>query len=142
MSAAASEAAAMETVREVSRRFRTGDFDGAFRLYHPDIGVEQPASLPHGGRHEGLPGLAAMAAEFGRHWDRTIGEPRILGLGPTVLQVTAQTWTAKETGRSATVDVVELITVTDGLVTEIRVFPQDTHLLLATLDTLPHPTRT
>ncbi|UGQ12455.1 nuclear transport factor 2 family protein [Yinghuangia sp. ASG 101] len=135
MSTAASEAeAAVETVHEVSRRFRAGDFEGAFRLYHPDIGVEQPASLPHGGRHEGLPGLAAMAAEFGRHWERTIGEPRILGLGASVLQVTTQTWTAKETARSATVDVVELITVADGLVTEIRVFPQDTHLLLATLD--------
>lgn len=138
MSSTASEAeAAAETVREVSRRFRAGDFDGAFRLYHPGIGVEQPASLPHGGRHEGLPGLAAMAAEFGRHWERTIGEPRIVGLGPTVLQVTGQTWTAKSTGRAATVDVVELITVADGLVTEIRVFPQDTHLLLGTLDGAP-----
>ncbi len=135
MSPAAAEAdAAVETVREVSRRFRAGDFDDAFRLYHPDISVEQPASLPHGGRHTGLLGLADMAAEFGRHWERTIGEPRIVGLGPFVLQMTTQTWTAKGTGRSATVDVVELITVADGLVTEIRVFPQDTHLVLATLE--------
>ncbi|HSA49131.1 MAG TPA: nuclear transport factor 2 family protein [Yinghuangia sp.] len=121
-------------VREVSRRFRSGDVDGAFRLYHPKIRVAQPDSLPHGGRHEGVAGLGRMAAEFGRHWDRTIGEPRILGCGPSVVQVTTQTWTAKRTGRSATVDVVELIALTDGLVSEIRVFPQDTHLLLATLD--------
>jgi hypothetical protein len=32
------------------------------------------------------------------------------------------------------VDVVELFTITDGLVSEVRVFQQDTHLLLATLD--------
>jgi hypothetical protein len=39
------------------------------------------------------------------------------------------------TGRSATVDVVELFAVTDGLITEIRVFQQDVHLLLGTLRT-------
>jgi hypothetical protein len=51
-----------------------------------------------------------------------------------VVQVTTQTWTARATGRSATVDVVELFSFRDGLVSEIRVFQQDTHLLLATLD--------
>jgi hypothetical protein len=49
------------------------------------------------------------------------------------VQITTQTWTAKKTGRSATVDVVELFSFTDGLISEIRVFQQDTHLVLATL---------
>jgi hypothetical protein len=48
--------------------------------------------------------------------------------------VTTQTWTAKATGRSATVDVVELLSFRDDLVAEIRVFQQDTAVLLATLD--------
>jgi hypothetical protein len=43
---------------------------------------------------------------------------------------------ARESGRSATVDVVELFSVGEGLISEIRVFQQDTHLLLATLE--PH----
>jgi hypothetical protein len=47
--------------------------------------------------------------------------------------VTTQTWTAKATGRSATVDVVELFEIADGRVRQIRVFQQDTHALLATL---------
>jgi uncharacterized protein len=51
-----------------------------------------------------------------------------------VVQVTTQTWTAKRTGRSATVDVVELFSFAGGLISEIRVFQQDTYLLLATLD--------
>jgi hypothetical protein len=50
------------------------------------------------------------------------------------VQVTTQTWTAKPTGRSATVDVVELFSFADGLISQIRVFQQDTHLLLGTLD--------
>jgi ketosteroid isomerase-like protein len=122
-----------DVVRELARRFQAGDRDGARALMHPDIVVTQPATLPHGGVHRGHDGLDAMGAAFVEHWDRTITDPRILDAGPVVVQVTTQTWTARATGRAATVDVVELLTVTDGLVTEIRVFPQDTHLLLGLL---------
>jgi hypothetical protein len=123
-----------DVVEELSRRFQQGDREGALELYHPGLRIQQPVSLPHGGWHEGLDGMAAMAAEFGRHWDRAIDNPRILGCGESAVQVTAQTWTSKATGRSATVDVVELFSFRDGLISEIRVFQQDTHLLLSTLD--------
>src|SRR5581483_8599647 len=123
-----------ELIEELARRFQSGDQAGAMALFHPQIRVEQPPSLPHGGWHEGAEGLAAMGSEFGRHWDRTIADPRILGCGATVVQITRQTWTAKATGRQATVDVVELFGFTDGLISEIRVFQQDTHLLMGLLD--------
>ncbi|WP_345727650.1 nuclear transport factor 2 family protein [Cryptosporangium minutisporangium] len=99
----------------------------------PEIRIQQPASLPHGGEHSGLDGVRRMGSLFAEHWDRTIDEPRIHGCGGTVVQVTTQTWTAKQSGRVATVDVVELFGFTDGLISEIRVFPQDTHALLSTL---------
>jgi ketosteroid isomerase-like protein len=124
----------VDVVRELARRFGAGDREGAMELYHPDVRIEQPASLPHGGVHRGREGLAPMAAAFAEHWDRTIEDPRLLGGGDQVVQVTTQTWTAKATGRSATVDVVELFDIADGMVTVIRVFPQDTHALLLTLD--------
>jgi uncharacterized protein len=76
-----------------------------------------------------------MGRAFAEHWDRTITDPRIFGCGDITVQLTTQTWTAKATGRSATVDVVELFSFADGMIAEIRVFQQDTHLLLATLDT-------
>ncbi|HEX4656496.1 MAG TPA: nuclear transport factor 2 family protein [Streptosporangiaceae bacterium] len=120
-------------VTELARRFRAGDAEGALRLFHPNICIEQPASLPHGGRHSGLEGVAAMGANFAAHWERSIANPRILGCGESVVQVTTQTWTAKASGRSATVDVVELFSFSDGLISEIRVFQQDTHLLIGTL---------
>jgi len=77
--------------------------------------------------------MDAMAATFSRYWDRTIGEPTILGCGDSAVEITTQTWTSKTTGRSATVDVMELFSFEDGLISEIRVFQQDTHLLLGTL---------
>jgi ketosteroid isomerase-like protein len=123
-----------EIVTELGRRFAAGDGAGAAELFHPAVRVEQPASLPHGGWHTGHDGMAAMGAAFGRHWTRTISNPRVMGCGDTAVQVTTQTWTAKATGRRATVDVVELFSFRDGMVSEIRVFQQDTHLLLGTLD--------
>jgi uncharacterized protein len=126
----------LEVVHELARRFQAGDRAGAAALLHPDFRIEQPASLPHGGWHHGADGMAAMGKAFAEHWDRTIDDPRIHGCGEgeLVVQVTTQTWTAKATGKSATVDVVELFTFADGLIAEIRVFQQDTHRLLATLD--------
>jgi hypothetical protein len=51
------------------------------------------------------------------------------------VQLTTQTWTSKATGRAATVDVAEFFAVSEGTIREIRVFQQDTALLLATLPT-------
>jgi uncharacterized protein len=124
----------VELVKELARRFATGDRTGALELMHPGLRIQQPGSLPHGGWHEGHSGMEEMGMTFGRFWSRTIGDPRILGCDESVVQITTQTWTAKATGRAATVDVVELFTFHEGLVSEIRVFQQDTHLLLETLD--------
>lgn len=77
--------------------------------------------------------MDAMASTFSRYWDRTIGEPTILSCGDSAVEITTQTWTSKTTGRSATVDVMELFSFEGGLILEIRVFQQDTHLLLSTL---------
>jgi ketosteroid isomerase-like protein len=129
---------ALEIVTELARRFAAGDNAGAAAVFHPEIVIQQPESLPHGGWHQGMSGMAEMGAAFAKHWARTIGPARIYGGNSndgtgTVVQVTAQTWTAHATGRSATVDVVELFRCRDGLIAEIRVFQQDTALLLATL---------
>jgi hypothetical protein len=125
---------AKSVVDELARRFLAGDGAGAAALFAPDIRIQQPASLPHGGWHEGHDGVAEMGAVFGQFWDRTITNPRVSGCSEdTALQLTTQTWTAKQTGRSATVDVVELFTVSNGLISEIRVFQQDTYLLMSML---------
>ena len=97
----------VEVVTELGRRFAAGDGAGAAALFHPQIRIEQPASLPHGGWHLGHEGMASMGAVFGQYWSRVITDPRIFGCDGRVVQVTTQTWTAKSTGRSAAVDVVE-----------------------------------
>lgn len=124
----------LDVFAELQRCFAAGDADGIAAVLHPEFEIEQPASFPHGGRHVGLAGMGEMGRRFAEHWDRTIAGPVVHDCGDLVVQVTTQTWTAKATGRSATVDVVELVTVADDRIREIRVFQQDTHALLATLD--------
>ena len=124
----------LELFGALQRAFGAGDQAALGELLHPDFEVEQPASFPHGGRHRGLAGMAAMGQVFAEHWDRTIESPIVREAGDVVVQLTTQTWTAKATGRSATVDVVELIAFADDRIREIRVFQQDTHALLATLE--------
>jgi len=126
-----------QLVEELGRRFRAGDWDGAFALFHADFRIQQPESLPHGGWHVGAEGMRTMAETFGRYWDRSIDDPAVTGCEDLVVQITTQTWTAKATGRSATVDVVELFAFADDLIAQIRVFQQDTHLLMGTLDDGP-----
>lgn len=123
----------VEVVEELARRFQSGDRAGALELIHPGLRIQQPGSLPHGGWHEGHAGMAEMGSTFARYWTRAIANPVIIGCDETVVQITTQTWTAIDSGRSATVDVVELFGFTDGLISQIRVFQQDTHLLLDTL---------
>lgn len=124
---------AVGIIHELARRFAAGDGAGAAALFHDDIRIEQPESLPHGGWWSGRSGMADMGAAFGKHWTRTIADPRISGDDDTVTQVTTQTWTSVATGRSATVDVAELFSFRDGLISQIRVFQQDTAALLGTL---------
>ena len=125
----------LAVVEELARRFQAGDFAAAFELYHPRVKIEQPASLPHGGVHEGLDAVRAMGVIFAQYWSRTISEPhRTPCSDGRVLQLTTQTFTAKTTGRSARMDVIELFSFLDGKVAEIRVFQHDTQRLLATLD--------
>ncbi|MBO0854519.1 MAG: nuclear transport factor 2 family protein [Nocardia sp.] len=123
----------LAVVTELARRFAAGDGAGAMALFHPEIRIEQPASLPHGGSYHGHAGVADMGQAFGKYWSRTIDNPRIFGSDDAVVQLTTQTWTARESGHQATVDVVELFSFADGLVREIRVFQQDTAALLETL---------
>jgi uncharacterized protein len=84
-----------EVVAELARRFQTGDGAGAFGLFHPEIRIEQPASLPHGGWHQGHEGVATMGTAFGRVWSRAIASPRILAYGAVELEWTPPATTTR-----------------------------------------------
>src|SRR5437016_14491370 len=98
-------------VRELTRRFSAGE--PIDPVLHPDFRLQQPASLPHGGWHDGITGMMEMATQFAEHWSRTIADIRVYGSDEVVTQLSAQTWTANTTGRTVTVDVLELFQIRD-----------------------------
>ena len=124
----------IELLSELQAAFAESDAERIAGVLHDDFEIEQPASLPHGGRHRGMAGMAEMGATFADHWGRSISEPVVRDAGDIVVQLTTQTWTSHATGHSATVDVVELISFADDRISGIRVFQQDTAALLATLE--------
>lgn len=63
-------------VEQLARCFWMGDREGAMALLHPQVRIQQPGSLPHGGWYDGHDGVEKMGAVFARHWDRTITDPR------------------------------------------------------------------
>ncbi len=84
----------VELVEELGRRFRAGDWDGAFELFHADFRIQQPDSLPHGGWHDGPEGMKQMSASFGQYWTRTISRSHH-----------ARLWGCRRPGHDTDVDV-------------------------------------
>lgn len=105
------------------------------QVFADDIVLIEPASLPHGGRHEGLVAFEAVQAGMRALWDQRIegaewwrcGEDRV------ALRIVIR-WTAHATGRSVELPMIDLMTFRDGFIAEIEVFLHDTTALLTTLD--------
>jgi ketosteroid isomerase-like protein len=103
-------------------------------LFDDDLVLIEPASLPHGGRHEGIGAFRNVQSAMRELWDQTIegAEYWLCGDDRAALRIVIR-WTARATGRSVTMPMIDLFRFRDGKVVEIEVFLQDTHLLLATL---------
>ena len=105
------------------------------QVFADDIVLVEPASLPHGGRHEGLAAFDAVQAGMRALWEQRIeaAEYWLCAEDRVALRIVIR-WTAHATGRSVTLPMIDLMTFRDGRIVEIEVFLHDTAALLATLD--------
>ena len=126
----------IETVRRLNERSLAGDVDGAYAEFHPTVQLVQPESLPHGGVHHGHDGVRRAGELAAAHWERRVEDITRIGCGDHVLLVERQTWTARDTGRSVTLPMIELFSFTDGKISRIEVYV-DTHVVLETLKPVP-----
>jgi uncharacterized protein len=119
----------VETLELLIAAMRGGDLDAAAALIHPDVVVAEPASLPCGGVHRGR--KAFVEDVLGGILQRAsfaLAEATVRDAGDVVVVQMKLKLTAHATSRTATMPIVELYTVRDGLVTEIDVYPKDTVL--------------
>ena len=103
-------------------------------LFDDGVVLVEPESLPHGGRHEGLDDFRSVQAGMRELWEQRIegaeywqcAEDRV------VLRIVIQ-WTARSTGRSVVLPMIDLIRFSDGKIVQIEAFVHDTKVLLDTL---------
>jgi ketosteroid isomerase-like protein len=104
-------------------------------LFSPDVVLLEPTSLPHGGRHAGIGAFTAAQAGMRERWEQRIEDTAYWMCGPDRACVRIViTWTARSTGRSVTLPMIDMISFGDGAITAIEAFVFDTAALLSTLD--------
>ena len=107
------------------------------QVFDDDIVLIEPESLPHGGRHQGLPAFEEVQAGMRALWDQRIegADYWLCAQDRVALRIEIR-WTARATGRTVVLPMIDLMRFRDGRIVEIEVFLHDTKVLLDTLDPL------
>ncbi|MBL7488237.1 nuclear transport factor 2 family protein [Frankia sp. AgB1.9] len=104
-------------------------------VFADDIVLVEPESLPHGGVHRGLAAFRAVQAGMRAHWDQRIEATEYWRCAPDLfaLRIVIR-WTARATGRSVVLPMIDMIRIRGGQIVEIEAYIHDTKALLETLD--------
>lgn len=120
----------VEIVKDMMKAVLDGDIEGVLRRIDKAIVVIEPASLPFGGKHDGIDafkndvlGAILRKAELER------SHCEYLSSGDKVAVCMDVTFTAHSTGKILTMPYVELYTVTNNKISKLDVYPQDTKVL-------------
>jgi hypothetical protein len=100
----------------------------------PDFEIIEPDSLPYGGKHRGVDAYISLLQQIGSLFDLQLAPDCLYELDDrTVLLRMHVTFTARATGHSIRLHVLELFTVQDARVSRSQVVISDTAALLGTL---------
>jgi ketosteroid isomerase-like protein len=103
-------------------------------LFAEHIAVLEPGSLPHGGRHEGLNEYQALQEKMRALWEQNIESAEYWQCADDLvaLRIVIR-WTARQTGRSVVMPMLDMLRFEDGKIVEVEPFLYDTKALLDTL---------
>lgn len=118
----ASTANAVDVVRAVLEAMGRGDLEGLLASLHEDLEVHEPPGLPYGGVYKGREGLQQILVQAAPLLDATtLQVGSIVSDGDRAFaQISLRT-----AGTGELVEALEEYTVTEGLVSKIRVFMWD-----------------
>lgn len=104
-----------------------GDFQSILALLDTECVFRPPPSIPHGGDWIGHDGFVKMGEAFGEAWNM-IEPPKFTfrDAGDIVLLHATFVLESRETGKRVPVEMVELITVSDGKIVELVPYYRDT----------------
>jgi ketosteroid isomerase-like protein len=127
----------IESPREVLERFYAAEriymaaggvsagasFDGIGATLHPDVQLHQSPDLPWGGEWRGYEGFKGWSVEMSRHFDIVdVQDAQFLTTGNQVVVLCTLTTRSRNTGRTISAPMVQVVTVEDGRITEFRPF--------------------
>jgi ketosteroid isomerase-like protein len=103
-------------------------------VFDPEVAVIEPRSLPHGGQHRGLGEYRSLQERMRALWEQRIESAEYWQCADdrVALRIVIR-WTARATGRSVVLPMIDLIRFRQGKIVEVEVFLQDTKALLDTL---------
>lgn len=105
----------------------TASFTTLAPFFAPDVVLWQADSLPYGGVWRGHDGLEQFFLAMSATWDRfELGEQVFLSDADSVVVLTQVNARSRENGRELCFPILQMITVADGLITEVRPFYWDT----------------
>jgi ketosteroid isomerase-like protein len=105
-------------------------------ILDPDIVFYASPTIPHGGTYRGYDAFFKMGEQFRDLWDISAGVELeyIDGGGDLVITLAKWRGVSRLTGRTVPVDMVEVVTVRDGRIKELRAYYEDTVLLSEAAD--------
>lgn len=106
------------------------DLDTFASMFHPDIEVFEPAGLPYGGTYRGPEAfLGDLIPQIFGPYDLVISDSKVFDGGHAAAVHMQLSFTSRRTGATIDMPYIEIYTISNGLVTNIDVYPQDTATL-------------
>jgi len=122
------------TVREFSKALGANDLDQACGLLHGDLVIREAGGLPYSGEYLGPQGFRELLAKMNERLELKAGPITQDQLSDdTVASRFRLTFTARISGESVAMDLVELYKVQDGQIIELDVYYKDPSAVTALL---------
>jgi ketosteroid isomerase-like protein len=122
------------TVGQFSKALGEKDLDRACALLHHDLVVHEAGGLPYSGEYHGPQGFRELLATMDESLQLTAGPiTRDCLSDDTVVSRFRLTFTARTSGESVEMDLVELYKVHDGLIVDLDVYYKDPSAVAALL---------
>jgi ketosteroid isomerase-like protein len=127
-----------DVVRRVFEAVRKRDLEGLVSLYHGDVVVREPHSLPHGGEHRGLEQARTAAICRTQTWSPYQAQ---IPLEPELFASTDDHVVARwhlrahdQAGEGVDVEAIDIYRLRDGKILELETYYRDTAALVCFLD--------
>lgn len=123
------------TVARFMTAIGEGRLDDARGLLHDEFVVYEAGGLPYSGEYYGPDGFFELLAKMTDAMELTVGQSVQMLLADNTVAARARlTFTARATGNSVEMGLVEVYTVRDGLIVELDVYYKDPSAVTALLE--------